>query len=204
MWINGKYKEKLACVLNATSDDAGKVLAVGSDGNFELVPNTESVATPTATPNGGEVNVGSTVALSCATTGATIHYTTDGSTPTSSSSTYSSAITISANTTIKAIAVKNGLANSSVMSKSFTVPVVVTPVANPTGSAVASGSTVELSCETTGASIYYTTNGDTPTSSSTLYESAIEITTGVTIKAIGIKTGSANSSVMSETYTIAE
>lgn len=123
MWINGKYKEKLACVLNATSDDAGKVLAVGSDGNFELVPNTESVATP---------------------------------------------------------------------------------VANPTGSAVASGSTVELSCETTGASIYYTTNGDTPTSSSTLYESAIEITTGVTIKAIGIKTGSANSSVMSETYTIAE
>lgn len=51
--------------------------------------------------------------------GATIKYTTDGSTPTSSSSTYSAALTINATTTVKAIAIKNGV-TSEVASKVFT------------------------------------------------------------------------------------
>lgn len=51
-------------------------------------------------------------------TGAEIRYTTDGSTPTASSSLYSSALTLTSTTTIKAIAVKNGV-NSSVASKTF-------------------------------------------------------------------------------------
>ena len=51
--------------------------------------------------------------------GATIYYTQDGSTPTSSSSQYSSAITLSATATIKAIAIKDGV-SSSVAEKTFT------------------------------------------------------------------------------------
>ena len=51
--------------------------------------------------------------------GATIYYTQDGSTPTSSSSQYSSAITLSATATIKAIAIKDGV-SSEVASKTFT------------------------------------------------------------------------------------
>lgn len=46
---------------------------------------------------------------------------------------------------------------------------------------------VELECETEGAEIRYTTNGDAPTSSSTLYESAIAVNQSMTIKAIAIK-----------------
>ena len=52
-------------------------------------------------------------------TGAEIRYTTDGSTPTSSSSLYSSAITLSATTTVKAIAIKDGV-SSEVTTKVFT------------------------------------------------------------------------------------
>ena len=60
---------------------------------------------------------------------------------------------------------------------------------------------VTLSCATGGASIYYTTNGTTPTSSSTLYSSAISVSSTTTIKAIAIK-GSDESAVASATYTI--
>ena len=61
---------------------------------------------------------------------------------------------------------------------------------------------VELSCATDGASIYYTTDGSTPTTSSTLYSSAISVSETTTIKAIGVKAGLENSTVSSATYTI--
>lgn len=61
---------------------------------------------------------------------------------------------------------------------------------------------VELSCVTDGASIYYTTDGTTPTTSSTLYDgTAISVSQTTTIKAIAVKAGM-ESSVSSATYTI--
>lgn len=51
--------------------------------------------------------------------GATIKYTTDGSAPTSASSTYNAPLTLNATTTVKAIAIKDGK-TSSVASKVFT------------------------------------------------------------------------------------
>lgn len=61
----------------------------------------------------------STSVTMSAESGAEIRYTLDGSTPTSASSLYSSAITLSATTTVKAIAIKNGQ-SSSVATKVFT------------------------------------------------------------------------------------
>ena len=81
----------------------------------------EPCATPTFSPAAGEVAKGTTVTISTETDGATIHYTTDGSTPTASSTTYSSAITINSAKTIKAIAVKDGMANSEVATAAYTV-----------------------------------------------------------------------------------
>ena len=57
--------------------------------------------------------------ISCATAGASIYYTVDGSTPTSASTAYSEALTITDTTTVKAIAVKDGV-SSSVTTKVFT------------------------------------------------------------------------------------
>lgn len=66
-----------------------------------------AVATPTFSPDGGIFVASQSVTLSCSTDGATIYYTLDGSTPTSSSDVYSAAINLSSTTTIKAIAKKN-------------------------------------------------------------------------------------------------
>lgn len=57
--------------------------------------------------------------ISCATAGASIYYTVDGSTPTSASTAYSGAIALSDTTTVKAVAVKDGV-SSSVTTKVFT------------------------------------------------------------------------------------
>lgn len=87
------------------------------------------VATPTITPNGGEVESGSSVTLACDTDGAEIFYTTNGSTPTAESTKYSLAITVTDAVTIKAIAIKDEL-SSNVVSASFTIaaPEAETPV----------------------------------------------------------------------------
>ena len=78
-------------------------------------------ATPTFSPAEDEVVYNTNVEISCATQGATIYYTTDGSTPTTESPVYSAAIPITSNTTIKAIAVKEGLINSSEASAEYTL-----------------------------------------------------------------------------------
>lgn len=81
-----------------------------------------TVATPTATPGAGAVASGTTVALACDTDGATIHYTTNGTTPTASSSTYSDPISVTAATVIKAIAVLSGK-SSGIMEAEYTISV---------------------------------------------------------------------------------
>ena len=80
-----------------------------------------TVATPTATPAAGAVVDGSTVVLATTTTDATIYYTTDGSAPTTGSMVYSVPLTITGAITIKAMAAKEGMANSAVLSAAYTI-----------------------------------------------------------------------------------
>jgi hypothetical protein len=80
-----------------------------------------AVATPTATPPAPATFASTeSVTLSTATAGADIYYTVDGSTPTTASTKYTTAISLSATTTIKAIAVKEGLIDSAVFSGTYT------------------------------------------------------------------------------------
>ena len=81
----------------------------------------QQAATPTFSPAAGTYNEAQSVTLSCTTDGATIHYTTDGSTPSESCPTYSGAIPVSTTTTIKAIAVKSGMDNSAVAEATYTI-----------------------------------------------------------------------------------
>ena len=165
----------------------------------------ETVATPVITPNGGELKYGNnTVSIACDTDGATIYYTTNGATPTTNSTKYTGAFTLSSNATVKAIAVKTGWNNSSVASASFTytVETVATPTITPNGGELKYGNnTVTIACATDGATIYYTTNGANPTTSSTKYTGAFTLTSNATVKAIAVKTGWNNSSVASASFT---
>jgi hypothetical protein len=167
-------------------------------------PSTKKVATPKFTPSAGGVPSGTTVTITCSTEGATIHYTTDGTAPTASSPTYSSPIAITAETTIKAIGVKEGMDNSNVGSAHYTVvlPKVANPVFTPSAGEVTSGTEVTISCATSGATIYYTTDGSTPTEDSTEYTAPIAVTAAVTIKAIAVATDYQDSSVVTAAYTI--
>ena len=164
----------------------------------------EQAATPTANPPAGAVATGSTVSLSTTTAGATIYYTTDGSTPTTSNTEYTGPITINTVVTIKAIAIKAGMTNSAMLEAAYTiVPSVATPTANPPAGEVPADTKVTLSTTTAGAAIYYTTDGSTPTSSSTAYTAPITINTAMTIKGIAIKTGMTDSAILTAAYTIA-
>jgi len=82
---------------------------------------TQTVATPTASPSAGQVTLGTPVSLSTTTEGASIYYTVDGSTPTTSSTLYSSPIPIETALTIQAIAVKEGMNNSGMLTAAYTV-----------------------------------------------------------------------------------
>ena len=160
------------------------------------------VATPHISPDGGTYNETKSIEISCDTDGATIHYTTDGSAPTSSSPTYSTAISVTTtNTTIKAIAVKDGLSDSEVASATYVIKA-KTPTFTVSGGTYTTSQSVELQCETVGATIHYTTDGSTPTSGSATYSSAISVTQNTTIKAIAVKANWTDSDVAEAEYTI--
>ena len=87
-----------------------------------------SVSAPTFSPDGGTYTGIQNVTVSCATGGATIRYTTDGTEPTETSPVYSSPVTVSKNTTIKAISILDSLPMSKVSTASYTITIPVTSV----------------------------------------------------------------------------
>ncbi len=91
------------------------------DAQGTVEPELETVATPVIFPSGGIVTAGTAVEIGCATQGATIYYTVDGSLPSSGSLIYEGPVTVSNNLHIKAFAVKEGMNPSEVASASFAV-----------------------------------------------------------------------------------
>lgn len=81
----------------------------------------ETVATPVLSPPGGTYSSSVSVSISCATAGATIRYTTDGSEPTASSSVYNAPVVITSNTTLKAKAFKSGMNDSATATAAYTI-----------------------------------------------------------------------------------
>ena len=85
----------------------------GGSGTGSMTP---SLASPTI--SGNTQFTDSTQVSMSGPDGAEIHYTTDGSTPTAESTLYSEAFTLTENTTVKAIAIKDG-ESSEVATKYF-------------------------------------------------------------------------------------
>ena len=166
--------------------------------------NLQPAATPTFTPAAGTYTSAQSVTIGDATAGATIYYTTDGSTPTTSSSVYSSPITVSASETLKAIATASGYLQSTAGSAAYTINLAAaaTPTFSPAAGTYTGTQSVTISDATSGATIYFTIDGSTPTTSSHVYSSPIVVSASETIKAIAIAGGYTNSAVASASYSI--
>jgi hypothetical protein len=144
------------------------------------------------------------VTITDASAGATIYYTTNGTTPTASSTVYSGAISVSTTETVEAIAVAPGFSASAVASAAYTINLAAaaTPEISPAAGTYSSTQSVTITDRTAGANIYYTTNGTTPTASSTLYTGAISVSATETIEAIAVATGFTNSAVAEAAYVV--
>ena len=81
-----------------------------------------TVATPTFSPVAGTYTTAQNVTLKCATKGAVIYYTLDGSVPTTASAVYATPIPVSTTTTIQAMAVVPYYKNSAIGSATFMIP----------------------------------------------------------------------------------
>ncbi len=129
---NGEQYTLPACAFVAPSNKEFKAWDIGGTEytpgtNYTVTDNTtvtaiwkDKVAIPIISPNGSTFSSSQTVTITCETADSTIYYTTNGTTPTTSSTVYSGPFTISSSITVKAIAVKGGMANSGIASASFT------------------------------------------------------------------------------------
>ena len=114
--------------------------------------------------------------------GYTIRYTTgDGNqdAPTATTgSVYSGPFEVEGNWTVRAVVVQHGVVLTEVAEKDVS-PVIAAPTVTNNGDG-----TISLSTTTPGGKIYYTTNGDTPDNTKTLYSSAFSLGDATVIKAI--------------------
>ena len=133
--------------------------------------------------------------ISCKTAGATIYYTLDGNTPTAESTLYKAPFVIDRNCTIKAIATWAGALTGPVASKDIDIFDVAAPVI------AREGNNITITCETEGATIYYTTNGIDPTEESTAYTGTFALTKSCTVKAIAFREGYNTSVITSYKFT---
>jgi hypothetical protein len=199
--------------INVTSTETIKALATASgmtaSGTASATYTIESqVATPTFSPVGGSYSSAQNVTISTTTSGAAIHYTKDGSTPTASSTLYSGPVAVSASETLKAIAMANGFFDSNVGSATYTINAgtVATPTFSEPGGTYLGTQTVSLSDSTSGATIFYTLDGTQPGTaaggSTKQYSGALTVASTETIKALATASGMTTSATATATYTI--
>lgn len=89
--------------------------------NFPAIYAGDIVATPTDSPGSGSYADSVAVTLSCATSGASVYYTTDSSTPDATKTLYSSPFTLTVTTTVKAIGIKSGYTDSGILNSGYTI-----------------------------------------------------------------------------------
>jgi N-acetylneuraminic acid mutarotase len=200
----------------STASGYGTSAVASATYTFPAAPTTPTFSVPPGTYNSVQ-----SVALSDATTGAEIVYTTDGTQPTSSSTAtiYSQPITVATSETINAIAANPSLgffvldgiaadygpyvASADAMATyTIDLPQLATPSFSIPSGTYTAPQTVAITDSTAGAIIYYTINGTVPTTASTVYTAPITVSSSETIEAIATANGYANSTVASAQYTL--
>jgi hypothetical protein len=129
-----------------------------------------AAAMPIFSPVAGTYTAAQTVTISDSTSGANIYYTTDGTTPTTSSTTYTTAISVSSTETLQAIATAIGYSPSAVASAVYTISISTNPA--PAISGVSPAIT-----DAGGAVFTLTVNGSGFVADSTIYWGASALAT---------------------------
>jgi len=159
----------------------------------------------TITPANGAYASGQLVTMTAGESGSTIYYTTDGSNPGTaaggSTKAYTAPFAITGNTTVKALAVDAFGNSSAVATRTYTVLDTTPPVVtvNPPAGSYPANQQITLTANET-ATIYYTTNGSTPTTASTKYTAPIILNGPLTLKYFAVDGANNSSAVVTQTY----
>jgi uncharacterized repeat protein (TIGR03803 family) len=215
----GEWKETIVHSFPVTNDDGyypnGGVL-VDAGGNlygtlynggangagiaYEIA-SPDLLAAPAISPGTGTYNAPQSVKITDTAQDVTVYYTTNGETPTTSSTKYSEPIEVTADETIRAFAAATGYISSKVASATYTFQAATPKLSVGTG-IYAKSQTVIITDKTPHAVIHYTTSGKSPTSISAIYTKPIPVASSETIKAIAVESGYKNSAVASAAITI--
>lgn len=175
---------------------------------------------PQITPGTGTYVLSVSVTISSATAGALLLYTEDGTpvqhdgsgNPAGTTLLYSSPLAFSNNTTLQAAAFKPGLEISSTATADYTIVLgtVATPVFSPGTGTYAAAQNVTITTTTTGATIFFTTDGTdpthdglgNPTGTTAVYSGPLNVSATTTVKAVGFKTDYLDSTRAAAIFTI--
>jgi N-acetylneuraminic acid mutarotase len=171
---------------------------------------TLQVPAPVFSVASGRYSSPQTVTIS-ASVGSTIYYTTDGSTPSATNGiaiASGASVNIPGSEVVKAMGIAKGWTSSPVSSQSYQIDNTVAQVAAPTfsvgGGTYSSAQTVAISASS-GSTIYYTTNGSTPSATNgtaIASGSSISVSVSEVINAVGVAQGLIDSPISSQTYEI--
>ena len=177
------------------------MLVVDAKKASSLVDNLQVLILPNNDPFIGTA----TVTLTCPVSGCTIRYTTNGTTPTAASTLYSTpfAVTNVISANIQAIAIQPDGKKSKVAKRIIYHKIADDPTFNPNGGTINPPQTLMLTSSSS-ASIRYTTDGSTPTTTTgTVYTVPFTLTETTTVKAIAYYSavGGTSSAVITKTFT---
>jgi hypothetical protein len=199
----GKFNDQFSSIaqwVQVTTDNPGvfypdAIIGYGAAGN-------PKVSTPQILPDQQTFDAPIQVTISCATEGAAIYYTTDGTDPSDQSTRCSTPFTLSESATVKALALKQGMDPSSVAQKAYTYTGLAAPKISPEGGTFTDSVVITLSGAPDGGTTRYTTDGAEPTDASTLYSAPFVLRRGAIIKARCFKSAMNPSAVTSASFII--
>jgi hypothetical protein len=167
---------------------------------------TAGVALPVISPSSGTFSSAQSITITDATTGAAIFYRASGAMTTNGFVAYTGPVPLEGNgsLTIQAYASESGYVASQMASATLTAnfPAAATPVFSLAPGSYSGAQAVTISDSSPGATIYYTTDGSTPTTGSNVYTSPVSVSATETANAIAKAPGYTQSAVATAAYTI--
>jgi glucose/arabinose dehydrogenase len=183
-------------------DEAGNLyLADYYSGRLWRLYDTRQALPSQLSPPGGSFNNDVAVTVTTRTIDSTLHFTLDGREPSESDPSIQSGgvIIISSNATLKVRTYRADLAPSQTVSAQYALQV-ANVTFSPASGPITNGTSLSLTSATAGVQVYYTTNGSSPDTNSTLYTGAFTIDANTLVSAMAVRQGFDPSEVVSQFF----